>query len=1571
MHNYIFHKKKSHKKPPNDYHSKLNKKTEMHNSEIEIKYKKPIISPPDVKYDLSEPVTRWILLLYLQANLGLDRTRYIVNKNSQRRSPEKESTRAAADQNLVNNLDKMNQRERQERAGRIAQAIRYASEKNYAGHSNNNTNKSEDIVDTLKNDESISISQINRHHTGNTAKHPILPCTTPELSTNEASFQYLLSDNHLASSSFNVFVQSISQRLYGLVKYSDSTSAFFGGADARPIKSRAYVTLIEFRRRFLLDIDDLLLELYNRHWPSDSLVNPDRVIDYINEIRISLQNYSLLKYYIDGGSVDMFTSWYIREKNPEVKSAIEDLLTHFPTSEDRFLALHEILPMENTEEKENLLSYLIEYNINDLLAGDYPKVGTLADIPPLIKGMYSNQSKSIREKLDNLFNKINSLHLLEITLHPSTMYYSPNKFLEYAAKIWADSYIENNAITTVFNNDNTSWDIDLLDMLKLPHYDIREVKYPHYFSHEAIQAFEKYRKEHLDIKKIIPSVFSSSKNLSEKWVSLYHKFPPSLASILREKNIFNNVPDSSGMFIYSFFLLSISDYLYEIQNQEWRTSSSSVGSDDVQNALQIITTEMAGENSEGNAAWLKFQNEILRRANVQSAYSIYSNGIKSDIESSSNQPKIENNEIQALLNLVQNVEQEAKNGQKNTNIADRVALYNECLSQIEVEINNLKSTETNSVSLQYLQNKHDLILLKIMEQTQFKENFHKASRIKIGKQRGHSLLNHPNKNNIISRIRAMELFLTDNTEAKRRFNVFPSAEDGVLFDLASQIYSGDFGNEIMYQLFEMEIVCFSVESGINPSDRQEALKAYNKSLGAREGVKNEDQNREIGILSFKKLTEFENNQTKFYGQFNEYLDNSLASDAEYMTRSNIHAARLNGVLNEWDMVTNYDDIIWIGLGRRSGQESIIPSGELALVKAKSGKIYAISTINFSSEIKDVTEQFQARFDTMKQTLGQGDVYHRKTQALRYMDVKEFVKQVWGEDVPAGVLDQPAINPDRDGMQFNRWWFVNSAPNDVQPKSKNIQSLLLEMNKNILTRYVDQAKVGFLNLGIWSSFWRSIVPFYSAFERGYYDSNYTVTLSDIVYDAIDLYITIIFMGGGAINRLRKMGKEAFDKAWKKVSPGKVGEAGFKKALAKQFIKEALEIGIPKKIGGIATEVAEFVFPPVALAKSGIKIIRRGGQEIWDNWNKVKPKNKNIPNTDNPTRNKYAFNKEWRQMGVSLDNIAPEDGIYKIKSGNTQTMEEFSYYIKQNDDVYQVRWDKDYHTWRIINPKHPSRFDYAMPIKLNSDNLWEINNVGLLGGGGRHQPPPPPPPPLLQQQLPPVPLRQRPETSSAQKTKPIEFKPKESNKLEFDKLKQKGKELYENSQSKSTVSDSTINDFDNRYITSSTSEASILANVRDLVQGDVDNIKIKANGAEKPAYDIYISRDGENIITSSSYKADDITTKPIFGKPLPYSDIMFFSLKKSGVDLKNLKKSIQASIENKVTQNVIDAIGTPVQRGKLIRVSPTENPDAFYTLLGTDNCKSTSFMLAQHAEEFNGKKITSIEFKGSGYLIMNIG
>lgn len=275
-----------------------------------------------------------------------------------------------------------------------------------------------------------------------------------------------------------------------------------------------------------------------------------------------------------------------------------------------------------------------------------------------------------------------------------------------------------------------------------------------------------------------------------------------------------------------------------------------------------------------------------------------------------------------------------------------------------------------------------------------------------------------------------------------------------------------------------------------------------------------------------------------------------------------------------------------------------------------------------------------------------------------------------------------------------------------------------------------------------------------------------------------------------------------------------------------------------------------------------------------------------------------------------------------------------------------------------------------IEVSGELGFELHyrEQGSLDNMGPPLPPPPqqknqaPLPPPPQQNLQPLPQVNK----KLPLKKPLNFNVAADNIQKFEEMKVKAIKTYDEI-GNIKISRDTAEAFGKRYQVAK-KDGSVPANVATYENGEAYNLKVTAEGSPIPAYDLYVSKSGENIITSSSYKSDDVSS---IGKPLSYSDIMFNVLKESGVDLKNIKRSIQASIENKITQSVIESIGSKVQRGQVITINPTDHRDAFFTLLGTDNCKATAFMLNQYANEFGSKTITSIEFKGTAYLVMNIG
>lgn len=73
-----------------------------------------------------------------------------------------------------------------------------------------------------------------------------------------------------------------------------------------------------------------------------------------------------------------------------------------------------------------------------------------------------------------------------------------------------------------------------------------------------------------------------------------------------------------------------------------------------------------------------------------------------------------------------------------------------------------------------------------------------------------------------------------------------------------------------------------------------------------------------------------------------------------------------------------------------------------------------------------------------------------------------------------------------------------------------------------------------------------------------------------------------------------------------------------------------------------------------------------------------------------------------------------GIYTIPA--TKTGDEARYFIKNEEKIYQVRWDKNKYTWRLIENGRLMGMQYGMPIQYLAPDKWIYDATLRLRGGG---------------------------------------------------------------------------------------------------------------------------------------------------------------------------------------------------------------------------------------------------------------
>ncbi|WGS49094.1 hypothetical protein LFL96_15155 [Paraburkholderia sp. D15] len=93
--------------------------------------------------------------------------------------------------------------------------------------------------------------------------------------------------------------------------------------------------------------------------------------------------------------------------------------------------------------------------------------------------------------------------------------------------------------------------------------------------------------------------------------------------------------------------------------------------------------------------------------------------------------------------------------------------------------------------------------------------------------------------------------------------------------------------------------------------------------------------------------------------------------------------------------------------------------------------------------------------------------------------------------------------------------------------------------------------------------------------------------------------------------------------------------------------------------------------------------------------------------------YAMLKNWTGAGTASEQThmradQATRGVYRGDNGQA--------FIKQGDQTYPVRYDKDNGTWRVHSPENPTK--YAYPVRQDESGNWHTHSeVGLKGGGGQ--------------------------------------------------------------------------------------------------------------------------------------------------------------------------------------------------------------------------------------------------------------
>ncbi len=276
-------------------------------------------------------------------------------------------------------------------------------------------------------------------------------------------------------------------------------------------------------------------------------------------------------------------------------------------------------------------------------------------------------------------------------------------------------------------------------------------------------------------------------------------------------------------------------------------------------------------------------------------------------------------------------------------------------------------------------------------------------------------------------------------------------------------------------------------------------------------------------------------------------------------------------------------------------------------------------------------------------------------------------------------------------------------NNAQPQETLLETLHKAFH-DILKRSATNRKTALYKSTLFQKIADIVIPFYAEIRGVINDPEHKVDATSIMLDVVG----VCFVASQAGTKTAALLKNAKG-IGKIIGEGrKIGLVG--KGLQKYIIRQMGKQGLINASGlaKISANALIDLVSPVNLQDLA-KISFPGSKftaafsSIINNDLPVALKSRSIPD-------KYIT------TNVSLDDLSKTNvrGVDVYTSTADSNMDK-KYFIKSQDNLYQIRWDDYAHTWRTVDPKNPGRFSYGEPV-IFEDGNWVINrNYGGLHGG----------------------------------------------------------------------------------------------------------------------------------------------------------------------------------------------------------------------------------------------------------------
>ncbi|WP_454121415.1 hypothetical protein [Kosakonia sp. Marseille-Q7440] len=340
--------------------------------------------------------------------------------------------------------------------------------------------------------------------------------------------------------------------------------------------------------------------------------------------------------------------------------------------------------------------------------------------------------------------------------------------------------------------------------------------------------------------------------------------------------------------------------------------------------------------------------------------------------------------------------------------------------------------------------------------------------------------------------------------------------------------------------------------------------------------------------------------------------------------------------------------------------------------------------------------FIKNFDPKNKNILTGK-YH-KIEARKKKEFEDFIVNTLYKSSD----DITYTNPFKDRAYYGLTY--DFSLNSEQPQ----ETLLETLNKafrDVLNRSATNRKTALYQSTMFQKIADIVVPFYAEIRGAINDPEYNVNATSIMLDVIGVCF-VASQAGTKASALLKNAKQIGQIIGEGTKKGFAGR-GLQKYVIKEMGKEGL-INAAQLSKISVNALLDLVLPinvESLLKKSAPK------KNLLSAFDKI------LGTTTPEKTTRRGIDSKYINKEISFDDLTPttEHGVnVYISRANGEGKD--NYYIKSDENIYQIRWDDYAQTWRTVDPKNPGRFSYGEPIVFE-DGKWVINkNYGGLRGGG---------------------------------------------------------------------------------------------------------------------------------------------------------------------------------------------------------------------------------------------------------------